>query len=125
MKYLLIGLLIAIVLLIIVLIINTIRFRPNKNSVEKIDIEKVNMEHVVETMQNLIRYKTISNIDKTKVDEKEFAGFKQYLENRYQTIYKNEVNYLGETGILIKIKGQEEGQPNGSLVQFSETSTTS
>ena len=79
MKYVLFGVLIVFLILIIILVINTIRFKPIKKEFEKVEIEKVDIDHVVESMQNLIRFKTISNVEKEKVDIKEFEGFREYF----------------------------------------------
>ena len=112
MKYVVFGLLAALLILIIILVINTLRFKPIEKEFEKVEIEKVDVDHLVESMQNLIRFKTISNIDDEKVDANEFEGFREYLRNRYPVVFSNEVQYLGPSGILVKIEGQEVGEPS-------------
>jgi carboxypeptidase PM20D1 len=86
-------------------IYRTFKFKPD-GLPEMKKRHEIDETRVVESLSQMIQFKTISYADKTLIDESEFGKFRGYLKDRYPMIFN-----IGEysehfKGMLIKIKGE-------------------
>lgn len=67
---------------------------------------------IVQRFQDMIRVKTISYQDKSKIDVEAFEAFKHVLEKNYPNIHKTCTReFHGDSGILYHWKGRTGGDP--------------
>lgn len=95
-----------------VLVARAVKFTPKdhyKASDKKIELDE---EKIVKDMQEMIRCKTISYNDPNLIDETEFEKFRSLLPELYPNIHDNcSRQFIGNTGILYRWMGKEEGDP--------------
>ncbi len=109
-----IGLIILIVLVtaLLVILIRAFLYRPIEqeySQVESVDLDK---KRIVRNMSDMIRCRTISNIEDSKVNWGEFERFQTLLEERYPLIHKAcSREFIGKSGILYHFKGKASDQP--------------
>lgn len=110
--YTIYGLAGVIVLLVAVIMIRTLNFKPKKEQdlqIEQIDFDK---QRTVECLQQLVRFKTVSDYDKQKEDDKEFEGLVNALPNLYPLVYKTcELKKFDGRGLLYKWAGKNSDNP--------------
>lgn len=96
--------------LIVVVIYRTFKFKPD-GLPEMKKRHEIDESRVVESLSQMIKFKTISYADKTLIDESEFEKFRSYLKERYPMIFS--VGEYSEhfKGMLIKIKGDSSESP--------------
>ncbi len=103
---------IVLLMLLIILLINTLTFKPDLKKVAKETPDDVDKYRVIQSLQTMIRFKTISYADKALEDENQFKAFRDYLQTRYPKINAlAECEEIGETGILFTLKGSHGGNP--------------
>ena len=121
--YLLFAALGALALLIAVVLIRTLRFRPlpqKKFSGETVDFDK---EAAVAGLQALIRFKTVSDLDPSKEDEREFAALIEALPSLYPAVYeKATLTAFPGRALLYHIKGSEDGDPTVLMAHYDVVS---
>lgn len=95
-----------------VLVARAVKFTPKdhyKASDKKIELDE---EKIVKDMQEMIRCKTISYNDPDLINETEFEKFRSLLPELYPNIHDNcSRQFIGNTGILYRWMGKEEGDP--------------
>ncbi|NLM01033.1 MAG: M20/M25/M40 family metallo-hydrolase [Treponema sp.] len=75
---------------------------------ENMNIEKISKNKIIKDMQEFIRCKTVSNINKDYVDWKEFEKFKKLLFKLFPTVTKRAKFFeKGQTGLIFFLKGKE------------------
>ena len=98
--------------LVIVLVVRTLRFVPKPEVPVSWADFKVDEARIIESLQAMIRFKTISYKDKSLENPAMFEDFKAYLKLRYPLITQQaEFTEVGETGILFKLKGKKAEKP--------------
>ena len=104
-----VGLFLAIVL------IRTFTFNPKVTEIPKKDVlEGISYsdEEVIHHLAEMIRCKTVSDRDESKIDWAEFEKFQQLLPKLYPLIHeKFTLEKIGKTGLLYHMKGKKEGAP--------------
>lgn len=116
-----IGLIILIVLVtaLLVILIRAFLFRPIEqeySQVESVDLDK---KRIVRNMSDMIRCRTISNIEDSKVNWGEFERFQTLLEDRYPLIHKVcSREFIGKSGILYHFKGKASDQPTVMMSHY-------
>lgn len=106
--------LIILVLLLIVLfmVINTLRFKQIHQD-NPLNVPEFDQAHALSSLQSMIKFKTISYRDLTKIDKAEFDGFKQYLVDRYPLINQTATRIdIEPLGIIYKLKGVSDKNPS-------------
>ena len=83
MEYLL---LIIPVVFIVVIILRTLKFKPNDFPRMKKEHD-IHPMHAVESLSQMIQFKTVSNVDPFKIDHEEFKKFQDFLVARYPEIH--------------------------------------
>ena len=110
-------LLIIIAVLAAILIIRASLFKPLPTTVTHTPKEVLNEDQVIAHFQELLRHKTVSNIDKSKMEMDIFKAFQESLIDLYPVIHKTCTwKHLGDTGILYHWKGKS---PNNPIVLMS------
>ncbi len=112
MPQLITALLVALLVVLIIMIIKTLQFKPNQKVVDPSPPLDLNEKRIIESLKAMIRFKTVSYVDKRKEDPKPFELFKSYLVKRYPWIETHaKLEYLGDRGILIHLKGSTQEAP--------------
>lgn len=102
----------AILAFVAVLVIRAVMYKPKQNYVPSGDAIALDEEHIVNSLQEMIRCKTVSYDDEKLVDKEEFQKFQDLLPKLYPNIHKNcERKFLGVNGILYLWKGKNAGDP--------------
>jgi len=107
-----IFLLILVLLLLLVLFIRTFLFKPENTPQVRSQSVDFDQEHAIESMKAMLKFKTISYVDRKKQDMNQFEGFKSYLKSRYTHIVNHsEILEFKDTLIVFKVRGQDEKSP--------------
>ncbi len=98
--------------LIVVLVVRTSKFVPLEGYQKGDDLPSVDEKRLIESLQAMIRFKTVSYREKEKVDRAEFQGFRDYLKTRYPKIFEiAKYREIGESGMLFHLKGKSSEKP--------------
>lgn len=105
-------LLAAILIFATVILIRTALFKPYPEP-ETVDGEiTVNEEKVIQDMSDLIRCRTISYQDKSKIDWAEFEKLQNLLAERFPKVHEVcSLEKIGTTGLLYHLKGKTSKAP--------------
>ena len=111
------SLIVVFIGVISVVVIRTLGFKPEPLKAEKAEVIKIDEARVIESLQAMIRFKTVSFKDKTKEDPSTFKGFQDYLKTRYPLIHEKAKFYsIEETGLLFELKVKK---PSKTVVLMS------
>ena len=111
MEYLIYILVVGVIVLTI-LLLRTTWFKASQDYKETINLPDFDTKRAVETLQNLIRFKTVSYEDKSLEDRQAFLDFALYLKQRFPKINAQATfDKIGETGLLFHIEGKSTKQP--------------
>jgi carboxypeptidase PM20D1 len=111
MEYI-IGIVSILIIIIIIMVIRTIHFKPVAIDASQSDPIELDEERIVHSLKQMIKFRTISHIDRTKNDVKAFVGFRQFLRTNYPLINQfSKVVEIEESGILFHIKGKSNEKP--------------
>ena len=104
-------------LLVLVILIKTFTFN-DKNKIKKIDSREKD-DQVVEELKTLIKYKTISNIDKSLVDFNVFQEYINKVKEMYPLVFsKCEFTQTAEYAIKLKLKGESSEKPTVLMAHY-------
>lgn len=112
-----------IALFVAVILIRTLAFRPAPDP--QIDAMPMDydVQKAVDDLQAMIRCKTISDKDRSKEDEAEFAKFVELLAERFPHIHKNcTLHRPDRRALLYHWKGREEGAPTVLMAHYDVVS---
>ena len=102
-----------------VILIRTAAFKPKtelKSSGSEVVFDK---DAAVEHLARMIRVKTVSYNDLSRQDEAEFERFRKLLRELYPTVFeKCELEKMGRSAILLKLKGENEGDPSVFMAHY-------
>ncbi len=109
--------------LLLILIIGALRFKPatvKEVEVKEIDFDK---DKAIKDFQDMIRCKTISDVDYSKEDEAEFKKIEKLIEERFPNIMKkSKFERVGRRGLLYHIKGKSSDSPSVLMSHFDVVS---
>lgn len=112
-------LLILIVSLLAVLLIRTLNFKPKTNAdiiEETVDFDK---DKSVETLRELVRFKTVSYNDAKKEDNKEFTKLVKALPKLYPDVFKKcSLKLSSERGLLFLWEGKSHDAPSVMMAHY-------
>lgn len=103
-------LLLIIPLLIIIILIKTIRFKP-KDYPEMKKWHDFDKDHAIKSLSQMIQFKTVSSLDSSKEDNKEFLNFRNFIKERYPHVMAIATYEEIERGMLFKISGESSEFP--------------
>lgn len=112
-------LLFLIVSLLAVLLIRTLNFKPKTNAEiieETVDFDK---DKSVETLRELVRFKTVSYNDAKKEDNKEFSKLVKALPKLYPDVFKKcSLKLSSERGLLFLWEGKSHDAPSVMMAHY-------
>jgi carboxypeptidase PM20D1 len=96
--------------IILIITFRTIQFKPviYPEMEKKHDIDE---KRVVKSLSKMLQFKTVSNLDETKVDRVVFEQFRQYIKERYPKISEVGTYSQHQAGMLFQIKGESSEFP--------------
>ncbi len=107
------------VIFLAVLLLRAAAFKPAAE--EKFEEDPIDLDHdrIVESMQQMIRCKTVSNRYEDLVDKNEFKKFRDLLKDRYPLIHKTAtLTRCGETGVLYHIPGKSSEKASVCMAHY-------
>lgn len=115
----LIVLLVLLVIFLAVINFNALRIKTPQLSTDKKEASvEVDTELAQNNLSKMIRCKTVSNKDKSKVDETEFEKFRTLLSELYPTVYEKSEKEDIAGGLLFRIKGKSSSSPSVLMAHF-------
>ena len=118
-EYVLYAILIVIVILLLVIIFRTIAFKPEKLLDANIDEVEFDKDVAISNLQTLLKFKTVSNVDSSLEDEKEFSGFLNELPKLFPAVYENcELKTFEGRALLFKWKGKSSENPSVMMSHY-------
>lgn len=118
-EYVLYAILLVIVILLLVIIIRTVSFKPEKLVDANIDEVEFDKDVAISNLQTLLKFKTVSNVDSSLEDEKEFSGFLNELPKLFPAVYENcELKTFEGRALLFKWKGKSSLNPSVMMSHY-------
>jgi len=113
------GVAAALLAFVAVLLVRTLRFVPKDVPASHPEAVTLDREHIVESMSQMIRCRTVSYRDRSLEDKAEFARFRALLAERYPLIHKacSRIE-LGETGVLYHLAGRSAERPSVCMAHY-------
>jgi len=107
------------VILIAILVIRAIRFVPKQSvAISKKEVT-IDEKRVVESLKTMIKFRTISHVDRSLNDAEAFLGFRNFLKSNYPEINKAAtVKEIPESAILFQIKGKSSAEPTVLMAHY-------
>lgn len=96
----------------IVAIIRAVLFKPVPDAASVRHEFMPDEEKIVGDMVDMVKCRTISDRDETRIDHSEFEKFRQLLRERFPLVHKNcSPERIGKTGLLFHWKGESSEKP--------------
>ncbi len=94
-------------------------YRPGPELRADSDEVSVDYDHVVESLREMIRCKTVSSADPANEDAAEFDKFRAYLKERYPTLAeKCSPERIGRCGVLYTWRGKSSDRPTVLMAHY-------
>ncbi|MBH1941820.1 M20/M25/M40 family metallo-hydrolase [Mobilitalea sibirica] len=117
--YLGMGLLCILIIILSVILLRAAMFRPAQDKPVIHESYQLDQDKIAADMVEMIRCRTISYRDVSKVDQKEFDKFITLLEERFQNVHKTCSRQLvGKTGLLYHWKGKASDKPSVLMAHY-------
>ena len=108
----------AVLIFLAVLIIRALLFKPKKEApVTPIDAP-IDADRAFDHLAQMVRCRTESFYDKSRIDESQFDKFRSLLDTLYPRFTAAAEKHRIETGVLYHLKGREEGRPAVFMAHF-------
>ncbi len=109
----------VLILFIAFLLLRTITFTPKKNAQIIEQAVEFDKDRAVETLRELVRFKTVSYTDSLKEDKKEFTRFTKALPKLYPTVFKTcKLKLSSERGLLFLWEGKSHDKPSVMMAHY-------
>ena len=113
----------ALVILVLTVLIRTLAFKPREKSIISAEPVSFDAEKAIRDLAEMIKCKTVSNVDKSLECEEEFAKFKALLPKLFPNIYeKCEFSEVGSRALLYKYSGKSSDAPTVFMSHFDVVS---
>ncbi len=113
----------AILLWIAVVVFRALMFRPEKISESVTEEIFVDSQRVSESLAEMIRCKTVSDVNKKNEDEREFQKFRELLPGLFPNIYRKcEIHDPGDRSILLRWCGRSDSAPTVLMAHYDVVS---
>ncbi len=117
------AVLLALITLALILLIRTLRFKPEDAPREKVAPIFVNNEKAVSDFAEMIKCKTVSNVNKSLEDEAEFEKFVKLLPELFPNVFgKCIFEQPSDRSILIKWEGKNHDAPTVLMSHYDVVS---
>lgn len=117
--YIGLGVVALIIIFFAVILIRTARFKPKK--LAEIDESEVvfDKDRAVETLAQIVKCKTVSNVDRSLEDDAEFDKLISLLPSLFPKVFKN-CQYLQfeDRGLLFKLSGKSHDNPTVFMAHY-------
>lgn len=109
----------VLVIFIAVILIRAALFKPYPEP-EILEGEiSVDEEKIVNDMSDMIKCKTVSYQDKSKIDWQEFDKFQALLKERFPKVHETcTLEKIGDTGLLYYLKGKSQKEPGVLMAHY-------
>ncbi|MEN6595244.1 MAG: M20/M25/M40 family metallo-hydrolase [Clostridiaceae bacterium] len=112
MTYVWLALAALVVLFFAVVLIRALLFKPKSGSGSVPTEATVDEQKAIDDLAEMIRCKTVSSYDESKIDWSEFKKFRDLLKKLYPTVFKKcGYEEIGKSGVLFTLKGKSAGKP--------------
>lgn len=102
-----------------VILVRTMAFRPEPPHTETQDPIALDHDKIVADMQDMIRCKTVSNVDWSLVDQGEFDKFQALLGERFPRIHAAcTLEHVGRTGLVYHLPGKAHDKPSVCMAHY-------
>ncbi|MBO7304412.1 MAG: M20/M25/M40 family metallo-hydrolase [Clostridia bacterium] len=109
----------AVLIIILLILIRAFLFRPNTDTVATDDGVSFSSDIAAKTLSEMIKCRTVSNIDPALEDEAEFSRFESLLKSLFPTVYeKCSVIDVHRRAILIKWQGKSADLPTVLMAHY-------
>ncbi len=121
--YIFLGFLSLLLLLFIVILVRTLMFVPPKAEREEPESVNYDGEKAVSDLSEMIRCKTVSNVDASLDDEAEFEKFKALLPRLFPKVYGAcELISVNERALLFRWRGETAENPTVLMAHYDVVS---
>ncbi len=104
---------------LVVIIVRAVRFRAPVEAETAAAEVNVDAEHAIESLQRMVRCKTVSYYDASRIDETEFDRFRALLTERYPAVYERcTFERIGNSGLLYKLEGRHSDKPAVMMAHY-------
>ena len=102
-----------------VLAARTLRFKPREEAAPAPDAVRVDGQKAIDDLADMIRCKTVSNLDHSLEDAAEFDRFRALLRERFPAVHeKCSLEHVGRCGLLYHWKGENDGAPTVLMAHY-------
>ena len=102
-----------------VVLVRAAMFKPKAETHAAPSEAEVDGQHAIDSLQQMVRCKTVSYPDKALEDRAEFEKFKTLLKKRYPNIHKVCTREeIGLTGLLYKWAGKDDAAPSVLMAHY-------
>jgi len=113
----------AIGALITLVLVRAIMFKPRKVEAGKAAPVFVNGEQAVSALSEMIKCKTVSDVNKANEDEGEFEKFEKLLTTLFPNVYsKCEFEKVGDRALLFRWRGASDAEPTVLMAHYDVVS---
>ena len=107
------GVIVAIIVVFLgILLVRASAFKPPAVTAPEIEEATVDPDRIIDHLAQLIRCKTVSNLDPTLVDNAEFEKFHRVLKDLYPNVHRScTYERIGDSGVLFTLKGKSDAAP--------------
>jgi len=111
--------LVLLVTLAVIVLVRAAMFKPLPEPVaEKREIS-LDEDRIANDLAEMIRCRTVSNIDESKIDTGEFEKFRKLLAERFPLVHERcSVERIGKTGLLYHWKGESSEKPTVLMAHY-------
>lgn len=119
MTYFWLALAAIVVAFLAVVLIRTLRFKPAVGAPAQPTEASVDEQKAIDDLAAMIRCKTVSYYDESKIDVAEFKKFRDLLKKLYPAIAeKCTYEEIGKSGVLFHLKGKSAEKPSVFMAHY-------
>ena len=102
-----------------VILIRAALFNPKPQALGKVEEEVFDKDAAISALQTLVRFKTVSNVDKSLEDDEEFKKLIASLHDLYPRVFDVcSVRELPDRALLLRWPGKENGDPTVLMAHY-------
>jgi carboxypeptidase PM20D1 len=115
--------LVLMLIFIAILVVRTFSYKPTDipEMKKKHDIDE---KRAVQSLSEMIQFKTVSYRDASKMDESIFKDFRTYVQQRYPLTFEKAQYSEHERGMLFKLKGASNQEPSVLMSHYDVVPVT-
>lgn len=119
MTYFWLALLALAVAFLAVVLIRALRFKPKEGACAQPTEAETDGQKAIDDLAEMIRCKTVSSYDESKVDWAEFKKFRELLKKLYPNVFeKCGYEEIGKSGVLFTLQGRSAEKPSVFMAHY-------